>query len=118
MPKLAPTENVTRPPRLRASDAGCEATDGARSPDRARRKTPNEFPPATATTPPKPDGIAVWPSAFPPQATTVPSAFNAKLWAPPAATATTPLNPDGVVVRPSPLLPHATIAPSAFNAKL
>src|SRR5205823_5305990 len=34
-----------------------------------------------------------WPKLLSPQATTEPSAFNARLWAPPAATAATPVRP-------------------------
>lgn len=46
-------------------------------------------PAAIAVTPASPAGTDPWPSAFCPQATTVPSALSARLWSDPAAMATT-----------------------------
>src|SRR5207249_1134607 len=97
-------------------------------------------PPAMATTPLSPltaTGVVLlmvvpspnWPAVLFPQALTVPSASNTRLWVLPAAMATTPLSPltvSGValfMVVPSPnwpelFIPHVRTVPSLISARL
>src|SRR5437867_3984886 len=88
------------------------------SPFSARLCTP---PAATATTFDRPEGTSNSPNwSSSPQAITVPSAFNARLWLPtgPAAMATTLVSPGGrFVAGCEEYLPHKATVPSAFSAR-
>src|SRR5207247_8605174 len=101
----APSAWAPRAPQPHAT-AGASLFDARRGP-----------PAAIAVTPVRPLGTSHCPESWPtpqPQATTVPSLFNATLCAPPAATAVTPVRPLGTLHCPcaaKPPQPQATTVP-------